>query len=381
MRKISANYIFPVTQKPIKNGIIEIDDSGKILSISQAQPCEQSGVEFYNGVIVPGFVNAHCHLELSQFKGKVPQKTGLPNFIHNILKLYENLTWQAEKIQQADLEMQRNGIVAVGDISLYEISAETKRNSKIYYHTFLETMDFFDKQAGKKSIENAIKRKKLFQHSSFYAHAPYTCSVDFIKEIANFDNGIFAIHNQEDVAENELFMHGTGEFYEMIKNLSAEDKFNASGKSSLMTYFPLIENLNKNILLVHNVHTSEEEVEYVENANKNVYWVLNPLSNKYISDILPDAKKFMKHNAKICLGTDSLASNTKLDILEEMKCFNDITFENVLQWATLNGAKALNISDFAGSIEIGKCPGLNLITHFDFKNFNITKQSRVKVLV
>jgi len=381
MPKISANYIFPVSQAPIKNGVIEIDETGKIISISQIDSREQSGIEFYNGVIVPGFVNAHCHLELSQFKGKVPQKTGLPNFIHNILKLYENLIWEPEKIREADIEMQKNGIVAVGDISLYEISAETKRKSKIYYHTFLETMDFYDKEAGKKSIENTKERKKLFQNSSFYTHAPYTCSLDFIKEVANIDKGIFTIHNEEDPAENELFIHGTGDFYKMLENLNAADKFTPSGKTSLMTYFPLIENLDKNILLVHNVHTTEEEIQYVEKKNKNVYWVLNPLSNQYISGVIPNAKKFMHNNAKICLGTDSLSSNTKLNILEEMKCFDDIEFTEVLKWATLNGAKALNIQDFAGSIDVGKRPGLNLIEHFDFQNFKLSPQSNVKVIV
>ena len=76
MRKIAANYIFPISAKPLKNGIIELDDSGKIVNIidTKGDLKESAGLEFYNGILVPGFVITHCHLKLSQLKEKMNEK-------------------------------------------------------------------------------------------------------------------------------------------------------------------------------------------------------------------------------------------------------------------------------------------------------------------
>ncbi len=381
MRKISANYVFPVSQKPIKNGLIEVDEEGKIMSVRQMKG-EEAGVEFYSGVIVPGFVNAHCHLELSQFKGKLSQGRGLPQFIKEIVNFYmQGFDFDISAIQNADEEMYRNGIVCVGDISKFEVTAEIKKHSKIYYHTFLEGADFFSKESGEKNLNDLMQMQELFDNVSFYAHAPYTCSVGYIRKLAKLTDKIFAIHNQEDASENDFYKFGKGALWELVVSGREISDFKPTGKTSLMSFLPEITSFDKNILLVHNLFTSEDEIEYAESRSDKIYWVLNPLSNRYISEILPDAHKFRKHNAKICLGTDSLASNTALNILEEMKVFTDIEFEEVLQWATINGAKALFADNWAGSIETGKKPGLNLITNFDFKNFKLTEKSQVKKLV
>jgi len=113
--------------------------------------------------------------------------------------------------------------------------------------------------------------------------------------------------------------------------------------------------------------------------------VLCPLSNYFIENKYPDLTNFIPFSDKVTIGTDSLASNNTLSILEEMKALvkikADLSFEKVLQWATLNGAKALQLDRNIGSIEIGKKPGINLITDFDFANTNITDKSTVRVLI
>ncbi len=380
MRKISANYIFPVSQGPIKNGLIEIADDGKILTIRQMKG-EEADVEYYSGVIVPGFVNAHCHLELSQYKGMLSKGRGLPQFIKEIVSYYrQELGFDMSAIKNADEEMYKNGIVCVGDISAFTATAEVKKQSKIYYHTFLEGADFFSVEAGNKNLGKLRNMQDLFDNASFYAHAPYSCSVDYIKKLAELTDKIFAIHNQEDASENDLYKSARGELWNLMNKRLGNFDFQPTGKTSLMSYLPKIVDFDKNILLVHNVYTSEEEIEYAESVSDRIFWVLNPLSNRYISGVLPDAHKFRRYNAKICLGTDSLASNNALNILEEMKIFEDIELEEVLQWATINGAKALNTDTWAGTIDVTKYPGLNLITNFDFMNFKLTEKSRIKKL-
>ena len=122
--------------------------------------------------------------------------------------------------------------------------------------------------------------------------------------------------------------------------------------------------------MVHNVHTSEEDIFFSQQSaiSSRLYWCLCPNANKYISQQLPDIDLLMKNDCKIVLGTDSLASNRQLSILEEIKTirqyFPNIDMEKMLKWATSNGAKALQMDSLLGSFEKGKKPGVILIENF-----------------
>ncbi|MGF1925905.1 MAG: amidohydrolase family protein, partial [Bacteroidia bacterium] len=85
---ISANVIYPVTSKPIQNGVIGINEDGVIQAIlTQEQASHLNEITYYDGVLIPGLINTHCHLELSHLRGKILEKTGLTNFIESILGL------------------------------------------------------------------------------------------------------------------------------------------------------------------------------------------------------------------------------------------------------------------------------------------------------
>jgi cytosine/adenosine deaminase-related metal-dependent hydrolase len=116
-----------------------------------------------------------------------------------------------------------------------------------------------------------------------------------------------------------------------------------------------------------------------------VVLVLCPNANLYIENKLPDIELFAASGFSIALGTDSLASNTTLSILEEMKTiqlhFPKIRLNDLITWGTINGAKALGFNKLKGTIEIGKKPGLNLISGIDFREMKLTLQSEVKVLL
>jgi len=383
MRKISAQYIFPVTSKPLKKGIIIIDDKGKIIDIidTKGELKETAGVEFFNGIIVPGFINTHCHLELSYLKEKIPKNTGHPEFIKQIIHNIKTIIPDIKIIEAADLQMQKEGIVAVGDISNVKLSFDVKRKSPIYYHTFIELADFFNEQKAEKDIANAEVLQKEISNTSIVPHAPYSCSPNFIAKTAGLTKNVYSIHNQEAKSEDEMYNNGSGDIFNLMTERDLISNFISTKKSSLQSYLSEIVRENLNILLIHNVYSSDEDIEFAEDLSDNIYWTLCPKSNRYIQDNLPNAQKFIKNNCKITLGTDSLATNDKLSILEEMKNFINFDFSEVLKWATLNGAKSLKIDDIYGSIEIGKTPGLNLISSFDFNNFKLKKNSKVEKIV
>ena len=148
MKRFCADWIYPITSKPIKNGVVVTDDDGKILAIEPYSAFHPSEVEDFEGVIVPGFINTHCHLELSHMKGLVPTGSTLIPFITDVVtKRGES---SPEKIQEAiavaEKEMIDNGIVAVGDISNTTDTFAQKAKNNLRYHTFLEVFDFLQEQ-------------------------------------------------------------------------------------------------------------------------------------------------------------------------------------------------------------------------------------------
>ncbi|MFP4025742.1 MAG: amidohydrolase family protein [Thiohalospira sp.] len=394
MRRLSANYIFPVKSGPLKNGIVEIGDNGRILNIidTGGELKETRNLEFYNGIIVPGFVNTHCHLELSVLKDVLPEKSGLTGFIEQMIDYRENRISEQSisAIEMADELMYSNGIVAVGDIVNTNLSIETKLQSKIFSHSFIEISglgkDYKQRFEKAKILNSEFSERKL--SSSIVPHAPYSVSknlFELIKKEALINNSILSLHNQESKEENEMFLKGSSNLLNLFKTAGIDVSFwKKSGQSSIETVLDYLP-ANNHLLFVHNIYTTPKEIKKVMELFPNSFWVLCPLSNIFIENKLPEIDFFLDYSDKISLGTDSLASNKLLSILAEMKTIHKeyphIRFNSLLKWATINGAKALKIDDQYGSLENGKQPGLNLITNFDFQEMQVTSQSRIKRLV
>lgn len=141
-----------------------------------------------------------------------------------------------------------------------------------------------------------------------------------------------------------------------------------SGKSSVRTWLPYFNN-RQTIILVHNTYMAEEDIvfanDYALQNGLQLVYCLCPNANLYIEEKLPPVDLFIKHNCDIVLGTDSYGSNRQLSITSEMaairSCFPHIPVTTLLQWATLNGAEALQWQNDLGSFDSGKRPGLVLV--------------------
>ncbi len=390
MRKIAANYIFPVSGPPLKNGIVEVDPSGKIINVIDTKGSlrETAGLEFYNGIITPGFVNAHCHLELSYMKNRIPEKCGLDQFVFHLTKIRnETSEYIHNAIENSHNEMIRNGIVAVGDISNTSDSFPIKMGSNIKYHTFLE---IFGRKPGDadKILNDSLNLSsiilKSFPHPhSIVPHSPYSVSTELFKKINSLDdNDPVSIHNQESLGEILLFKEKRGSLFEMLTSMAPELKdWIPQQESSLEFIFDVITKPGK-LLLVHNTFTEDSDIQRAGNYNGDVFWIFCPNANLYIENKLPDIPLFVKENQNIALGTDSLASNHQLSILEEMKTitkhFPEVSLSELIKWGTLNGAMALNMDNEIGSIEVGKKPGLNLISELNLPEKRLTKATMVR---
>jgi cytosine/adenosine deaminase-related metal-dependent hydrolase len=378
MRFITANKIYTIQTEPLENHVVVVDDKGTIIEILPDKDIDRLKVEFHEGFICPGFVNTHCHLELSFMKDKIEAGQGLHAFIKEVESLKKpNDEEVFQSIKDADEEMYACGVIAVGDISNTANTFEYKTQSKIYYHTFLEVYAFDESRAEVAfekglNLEQELKKflgEKTHQQSSITPHAPYSAStklLNLFNEHATKYGSILTIHNQETADENLFFKEKKGSILDRLHYFNINtDNWQAPGTSSLQTTLPKLPKKNK-IQLVHNTFTNTEDILFANNFNENLFWCFCVNANLYIENKLPDVNLFTSSNCAITLGTDSYASNWSLSIFDEIKTlrknFPEMDLNSLLTWATLNGAKLLGIEHRYGSIEKGKQPGLNLIS-------------------
>ena len=390
LRHFSADYIIPVTGEPVKDGIVSVDSRGKIVHLHNYESARliTDPVERHDGIIVPGFINSHCHLELSHLLNQIPRGKGLIPFISSVItKRHQDENLVLDAIEMADNMMYDNGIVAIGDISNNNLTKNVKQKSLIYYHTFVEILGFDPKKA-EDVFNRGLELRKEFAPlpASLVPHAPYSVSKDLFRLLRRYSDSnenLFCIHNQESDDENKLYRYKSGGFIEFYKNLKVDiDLFKSQARNSIQSIVPLFSK-EQRILLVHNTYTSLKDVYFVRRFNRDIHWCFCPNANLYIENKLPKIQMFLFNDFNITLGTDSLASNGKLCILSELKTINEhfpsLPLTQTIKWATLNGAKFLGIDKDFGSIERGKTPGLNLIT--DTKGLELTPRSEVKKLI
>lgn len=397
MKYISADYVYPVTSNPLKNGIISVNDDGTIENIYHHDEApDDAKIEKFAGVLVPGFINAHCHSELSYLKDKIKPGGGLPAFIKEILEIrYKFDEAEIKKAAAAGIkEMEQNGIVAVADITNDDFSFEAKEESKIIFHSLLEVFDIVPERA-EEVIKNAWKLAdelmvKAPGNCSFsiVPHAPYTVTPALLKllDVGAYENNfLISIHNQETPSENQLFLNKTGALATMLEGMGdAMKHFKPTGFNSLQSILVQLPRCNK-VLLVHNTYTETNDIRKAHQYTNQLFWCFCPNANLYIENKLPHFENFFKSNVTCCLGTDSYASNHSLSILDEMKTIakhsHKISFPTLLQWATINGAKYLGLQKTIGSFEVGKKPGINLIENFSFDKMQLNEKSTVRRIV
>jgi cytosine/adenosine deaminase-related metal-dependent hydrolase len=397
-RKIAAEKIFD-GYRFWENQVLLVSADGIIEALLPEEEAGE-GIEYFKGILSPGFVNCHCHLELSHMRGKIPEKTGLVDFV---FKVVTERSASEEEIKEAiacaEAEMKAAGIVAVGDICNNTLTLPQKEKGILQYYNFIEasgwlpTISSLRFERAKAIYDAYLNGQWSLVNSdvsstpncSIVPHAPYSVSENLWRAIQPcFKGKVVSIHNQETRFEDEFFLHGTGDFKRMYDLMKIDNSHHQPTKrSSLQSYFEKLNGAEK-IILVHNTFTKEEDIEYVKreslqpqtpDSKLQTFFCLCVNANQYIEGAMPPIESFRGKRCNIVLGTDSLASNWSLSILDELKTirkfFPKIPLEEMLQWATINGAKALDMENFLGSFEKGKKPGVVLL---DEEQLSITQR-------
>jgi len=378
-QKFQATQIFTGTELLEDQLVLITTKDGAIEAIVGIEDAGDD-IQSFDGIITPGFVNAHCHLELSHMKNMIPAHTGLQEFVKQIVSLRQiEKDVIAAAIEKAENEMYANGIVAVGDISNTLDTLAQKAKHNLAYYTFVELYDL-DPTRAQDKLNAGIEIQKTFEQNciraSLVPHAPYSVTNLLWKLLSeHFGAHTISMHNQETSDENDFFKTKTGSFLGMYERTKVSlDFFEATGLSSLQSVLPIFKNANTSIL-VHNSFTSANDISAVKKQMPNTFWCLCPNANQYIEQTMPPIELLRTGGANIIVGTDSYASNWSLNILHELKTIQkhnaQIPLAEMLGWATINGARALQMDKHLGSFEMGKKPGVVVIENVVGEN-NLT---------
>jgi aminodeoxyfutalosine deaminase len=370
MRFLTADFVFVPGTGFLPHAVLVVNTDGSIADlIISPDEAMLNAAEHFSGTLSPGFVNTHCHLELSHLPGLIKPGKGFVQFACELIPQRNKLTTEeiAAHCAQADAQLFANGINGVGDISNQAESFAVKAESKMRYHTFIELLGL-NPMVAPVNFENGRQLKAVCPPTkSLSPHAPYSVSAELLRLIEReeeHDSTVLTIHNQESKAESEFTENGTGDMLELYKAFGIDISwYKPSGKNSLHTTLPNLLG-TFNLLLVHNTFTSAYDVQWAHTQHEHLYWCLCPNANLYIEKTLPDVMMLRENKCRITIGTDSLASNYTLSVLDELKVlhkhFPEIPVAELLTWATKNGAEALKMNEL-GSFEKGKKPGVILL--------------------
>jgi cytosine/adenosine deaminase-related metal-dependent hydrolase len=392
-RRVAASFVYTLdSDAPIRNGFVEYDaEDGRILAVGECGPDE----EVRQGAVVPGFVNSHCHIELSHLHGKFRKGTGMAGFIDqiNALRDWAGADVKARLTQEWMDKMWKDGVSAMSDISNDDSSFKVKSSHKIYTRTFLEVFGS-EPEMCEGVMSDVTKLKETADAEGIDAaptpHSCYTMSPQLLSAsaAAGLESGYLSYHSQESQEEEDLLISGSGAMYENRKR-SGMSTPPVTGESSLKYFIDRLAAAkpapyDEHILLVHNVCLKQDDIDAAKRVMNNVYWAVCPLSNIFIHNALPPIPLMRKNGLAITVGTDSLSSNDDLDMVKELVCikqnFTEVPMNEILVWACLNGARFLSKEDTLGSIAPGKTPGIVFVSNVDEEG-SFTADSRSERLV
>ena len=379
MKRIAAKYVYPLTStEPLVNGFVEVEEDGTVV---RTGVCEDPAKEpvFLDGALVPGFVNAHCHVELSYMKGLFRKGTGMAGFIDQINELRDtkSLEQKVSDLTQAMDSLWEQGVVAMADISNCDDSFAVKARHPMYTRTFLEVFGTEPEDCGA-VMEGVRKLKAVADGFGIDAaptpHACYTMSPELVTAVSaeGLKSGFLSFHSEETEEEEEMLKYGSGKMWEnrVKAGMSVPP---VTGKSSLLYFIDrLLQGhpapFDEHILLVHECCMDQDGIDAVKAVMNHPFVAVCPLSNLFIHNALPPIYLMRRNGLKVCVGTDSLSSNDDLRIVDELFClqrnFPEVPLGELFTWASRNGAEFLSKPEF-GTLEAGKKPGLVLVDHLD----------------
>ncbi len=362
-----AAWVAPIDRPAIADGAVAISQ-GRILAVGPSQGVRQEHpgrvIDHGEGVILPGLVNAHCHLEFSALRGRIPPQPALGDWLQAAMAGVESLTETEimEGVASGLRELQSSGTVLVAEISNTGLSLPLLSQSPLKFHYFFECLGFNLRQPGPLAIDFPIFGTALARgliNFSAAAHAPYSVSQELFTRVVEWNQShrrLGAVHLAESQEELQFLNEGGGVFQEILKQRGRWRWDYQPPGCSPVAYLDRLGFLDSPTLAAHCLWLDDADREIL--ARRRTWVVLCPRSNLHTGAGFPNLPELRRAGLKLALGTDSLAGNADLNLFGEMLClhqrFAEFPVAALLAMGTINGAQALGREGDLGSLTPGK---------------------------
>jgi len=398
---IRARTVVTMHGAPIDNGAVavsgnQIDDSPPGSSTSRAARLGRSApvgsivdvgkfdeiktrnaghtVDLGEQALLPGLINAHCHLDYTCLRGKITPQKSFADWIRaiNAEKAKLSPTDYLTSINEGFAEAKRFGTTTIANLTAFP-ELVSKIYAPIRTCWFAELIDVRALEGASELVDSAAKALKQTKNCGLAPHALFTASRDLFRrceQIAKRDNILLTTHLAESREEMEMFCDATGPLYAFLENIGRRMD-DCGDKTPLERFLHLIgsggsPNRPRTIevnrpypfwLVVHLNELTESDFDFLEKSNARFHVVHCPRSHNYFGHSPFPFERLRSFGFNICLGTDSLASNETLSLFAEMRAFQknfpSVSAEEILQIATINPTRALRQENALGQIRPG----------------------------
>ena len=364
---LRARAVVTMDGPPIENGAVRVHgeriiDVGKFSDLAGTDEI----VDLGDHILLPGLINAHCHLDYTCLRGKIPTSQSFTDWIRAINAEKAKLSAEdyVASINQGLAEAKQFGTTTMANLTAFpELIAQIQNPIRTWW--FAELIDvrrrlenstaFSSQVPGKNEIvDRALRSLKTTDCVGLAPHAPFTASANLYRscaDIAERDNFLLTTHLAESREEMQMFRDANGPLYDFLKEIG-RDMSDCGGRTPLSHFAKLTHTSTAQDWIV--AHLNEVTETDFDLLRKRKFSIVHcPRSHAYFAHSEFQFERLRALGFDICLGTDSLASNDDLNLFAEMRKFQDrFRFEpsKVLEMVTVNPARALKQLDQLGKI-------------------------------
>jgi cytosine/adenosine deaminase-related metal-dependent hydrolase len=358
---LRARIVVPVSQPPIVDGFVRVNGN-RITEVGEWYDAENKSEADDLGevILLPGLVNAHCHLDYTDFVGAIPAPRSFNDWINAIVDLKADVddAVHRESWLHGAAQCLRHGTTTLGNIEtrpdlLPELWAATPLRMLSFLELIVIRTESDAAQAVTAAAEWIAKHKPPRGHAGLSPHAPYTTKPDLLKACVATDLPM-AMHLAESAEEDEMFRQGSGPLYERLS--AAGRAMEDCGGVSPIAHAYRHGLLNNNLLAIHGNYLDDNDIRLL--AENQVSLVHCPRSHGYFGHAPFRAGALRAAGVNLCLGTDSLATmragDAELSLFDELhahrEVFPDLELETLLQCVTVTPARALGMAGQVGEL-------------------------------
>ena len=361
---VRARVVVTVDGPPIKDGAVAVSgeriiDVGRFSDVSKNHFGDEI-VDLGEQTLMPGLINAHCHLDYTCLRGKIPHQKSFTGWIRAINLAKGNLSPDdyVASIKAGFAEAKQFGTTTIANLTAFPELA-SRINEPIRTWWFAELIDVRDPSNAGELVRNAVEQLKSRPQWGLAPHALFTASADLYRrseEIAQRENVLLTTHLAESGEEMSMFQDSEGPLYNFLNEIGRE--MNDCGNATAVgRFFERSIGGSSPYLFVHMNELTDHDFELLRKSATKDSIVHCPRSHVYFGHSKFQFPKLRNLGFNICLGTDSLASNDDLSLFAEMRAFRkefpNVSAEEILQMVTVNPARALRQENAFGKIRSG----------------------------